>query len=94
MIVVDENRCKGCALCTTVCPKDIIVLADYFTPRGYRPAKLLATPQSCTGCLLSRAGPRQKSCRARGWMSKRTNGTRNTQHIRNASCKTRNIHDP
>ena len=51
-IVVDENRCKGCSLCTTVCPKGIIVLADYFTPRGYRPAKLVATPQTCTGCLL------------------------------------------
>jgi 2-oxoglutarate ferredoxin oxidoreductase subunit delta len=53
-IVVDENRCKGCALCTTVCPKGIIVLADTFTPRGYHPARLMAGAPgaSCTGCLL------------------------------------------
>lgn len=53
-IVVDENRCKGCALCMTVCPKGIIVLADSFTPRGYRPARLVESAQSasCTGCLL------------------------------------------
>ena len=53
-IVVDENRCKGCALCTTVCPKGIIVLADSFTPHGYHPARLVESAQSasCTGCLL------------------------------------------
>ena len=53
-IVVDENHCKGCALCMSVCPKGIIEMADYFTPRGYRPARLV-TPaagdvrKACTG---------------------------------------------
>ncbi len=52
-IVVDENRCKGCELCASVCPKGIIAMADYFTPHGYRPAKLVAsTASTCTGCLL------------------------------------------
>ena len=51
-IVIDASRCKGCELCTSVCPKDLIHLADYFTPRGYRPA-VLDDPQGlCTGCLL------------------------------------------
>jgi len=51
-IVIDENRCKGCELCTTVCPKDIIHMADRFTPRGYHPATLVDPEYICTGCLL------------------------------------------
>ena len=51
-IVIDENRCKGCELCTSVCPKNIIEMADYFTPRGYRPARLVDPNGACTGCLL------------------------------------------
>lgn len=51
-IVINEDRCKGCELCTTVCPKDLIHMADYFTPRGYRPAVLIDPNRVCTGCLL------------------------------------------
>jgi 2-oxoglutarate ferredoxin oxidoreductase subunit delta len=51
-IVIDENRCKGCELCTTVCPKDVIHMADRFTPRGYHPAILEDPEYACTGCLL------------------------------------------
>lgn len=51
-IRIDENRCKGCELCTSVCPKNVIKIADYFTPRGYRPAILVDPTDACTGCLL------------------------------------------
>ncbi len=51
-IVIDDNRCKGCELCTFVCPKKVIDMADYFTPRGYRPARLSDPKGECTGCLL------------------------------------------
>ena len=51
-IVIDASRCKGCELCTSVCPKDLIHLADYFTSRGYRPAVLQDPGGLCTGCLL------------------------------------------
>ncbi len=38
-ILVEEALCKGCELCTTVCPKDVIHMAtDRFTPKGYHPA--------------------------------------------------------
>jgi len=51
-IVIDENRCKGCELCAFVCPKHLIGIADTFTPRGYRPARLDDPRGDCTGCLL------------------------------------------
>lgn len=51
-ITIDENRCKGCELCTSACPKGIIHMADYFTARGYRPARLVDPQEACTGCLL------------------------------------------
>ncbi len=51
-IVIDEQRCKGCALCVTVCPKAVIALADHFTGRGYHPATLRDPDGACTGCVL------------------------------------------
>jgi 2-oxoglutarate ferredoxin oxidoreductase subunit delta len=51
-IKIDENRCKGCELCTSVCPKDLIHMATYFSARGYRPAMLVDPSGQCTGCLL------------------------------------------
>jgi 2-oxoglutarate ferredoxin oxidoreductase subunit delta len=51
-ISIDENRCKGCELCTTVCPKDLIHMSDRFTARGYHPAVLVDPTGACTGCLL------------------------------------------
>jgi 2-oxoglutarate ferredoxin oxidoreductase subunit delta len=51
-IIIDENRCKGCELCVSVCPKGVVHIADHFTPRGYRPAILDDPGGLCTGCLL------------------------------------------
>lgn len=51
-IVIDENRCKGCELCTFVCPKHLIGTVETFTARGYHPARLFDSFEECTGCLL------------------------------------------
>ena len=51
-ITIDENRCKGCELCTNVCPKNLIHMASHFSARGYRPATLVDAGGQCTGCLL------------------------------------------
>ena len=52
-IVVDETYCKGCELCTLVCPKDLIHMAmDRFTPKGYHPAELIDPGEDCTGCAI------------------------------------------
>jgi 2-oxoglutarate ferredoxin oxidoreductase subunit delta len=52
-IVVDDMLCKGCELCTSVCPKDLIHMAmDRFTPKGYHPAELVDPEEACTGCAI------------------------------------------
>jgi 2-oxoglutarate ferredoxin oxidoreductase subunit delta len=49
--VFNEDRCKGCELCTTVCPKKIVVMAKHFNAKGYRPATVIETDK-CIGCAL------------------------------------------
>lgn len=50
-IEVREDRCKGCLLCATVCPKEIITQAERFNPHGYKPAEVKPEVQDqCTGC--------------------------------------------
>jgi 2-oxoglutarate ferredoxin oxidoreductase subunit delta len=51
-VVIDTNRCKGCELCTTVCPQGVLVMAETFNARGYRPVQLVDPEGKCTGCAL------------------------------------------
>ena len=52
MIVVDEDRCKGCGLCVTVCPTRNLRLAeDRFNLKGYRPIEAVDA-EACTGCAV------------------------------------------
>jgi 2-oxoglutarate ferredoxin oxidoreductase subunit delta len=52
-VVVDVNRCKGCEMCTAVCPQDVLHMAlDRFNARGYRPVQLVDPDGKCTGCAL------------------------------------------
>ncbi len=46
-----EERCKGCQLCTAVCPKGIIVMSGSTNELGYHPATVLEQDK-CTGCAL------------------------------------------
>jgi 2-oxoglutarate ferredoxin oxidoreductase subunit delta len=52
-ILIEEALCKGCLLCTTVCPKDLIEIdTARFTPKGYHPAILVDPGADCTGCAI------------------------------------------
>ena len=51
-VTIDSSRCKGCELCTTVCPQHILTMASTFNSRGYRPAQLIDPQGACTGCTL------------------------------------------
>lgn len=44
-----EERCKGCELCTAVCPVKIVVMADRINRRGFRPA-MVVDMQKCIAC--------------------------------------------
>ena len=48
-IVIDTERCKGCRLCITVCPKKNIVVAEESNKSGYFPAQAKNT--DCTACM-------------------------------------------
>ena len=50
-IEVNEMHCKGCSLCVTACPQEVIALdMENLTPKGYHPAHLIA--EGCTGCVI------------------------------------------
>ena len=50
-IFIDEDRCKGCALCMSVCPQEVITMAtDHLNVKGYYPAVLNDPDGNCTGC--------------------------------------------
>lgn len=48
-VIFNEERCKGCELCTTVCPKGIIKMAMRLNNRGYHPAEVI-DQDACISC--------------------------------------------
>ena len=55
-IVFREDRCKGCSLCMTVCPKEIITISPRFNKSGYKVVEVaedrVAECTSCAACAL------------------------------------------
>ena len=47
--VIDNDRCKGCGLCVTVCPKKVLEITDQVNAKGYFPA-FQARPDDCIHC--------------------------------------------
>ena len=49
-VTFDVERCKGCKLCTTVCPKKIVIInTDKLNQKGYHPADVLEM-EKCIVC--------------------------------------------
>ena len=46
---IDEDRCKGCGLCVSVCPKNVLEIAGRVNTKGYFPA-FQARPEDCIFC--------------------------------------------
>ena len=50
LVKFNEERCKGCELCISVCPKKILTLhKTKFNSKGYHPA-CVTDVDSCIGC--------------------------------------------
>jgi 2-oxoglutarate ferredoxin oxidoreductase subunit delta len=48
-IKISEEVCKGCALCVTACPKNILRLSAKSNKNGYFPLEIFK-PEECIGC--------------------------------------------
>lgn len=49
-VIFEENRCKGCELCTTVCPVNIVVMnKSKINVKGYHPATV-DEMEKCIAC--------------------------------------------
>ncbi|MTI84138.1 MAG: 4Fe-4S dicluster domain-containing protein [Firmicutes bacterium] len=44
-----EERCKGCELCTAVCPKGLLAMSKHINAMGFHPAAITDMDQ-CNGC--------------------------------------------
>ena len=49
-VTFNTDRCKGCELCTTVCPKQIVIMdMEHINRKGYHPASV-SDMEQCIGC--------------------------------------------
>ena len=49
-VTFQEEKCKGCGLCMTFCPKHILQMAPVrINAKGYHPAECIDQSQ-CIGC--------------------------------------------
>ena len=52
-IVIDEQLCKGCGLCTIACPHHLIEMSKELNKHGFLPAVISAEAMlRCTGCTF------------------------------------------
>jgi len=58
LVLVDESRCLGCALCAVVCPFDAIT----FYPLAGGPGEEVPVAVKCDGCVERRAGGEAPAC--------------------------------
>jgi 2-oxoglutarate ferredoxin oxidoreductase subunit delta len=55
-ITIERERCKGCYLCISVCPNEVIIVSQSLNQQGYYPAELKKgndnEGKACIGCAM------------------------------------------
>ncbi len=54
-IEIDRELCKGCYLCISVCPQEVIITSEKSNQKGYFPAEYLSDGnkgKTCIACSL------------------------------------------
>ena len=50
-ITIDRELCKGCYLCLSVCPKEVITKSERLNQKGYYPAKFEEDEEKGKMCI-------------------------------------------
>lgn len=51
-LTFQTDRCKGCGLCVSACPKGLIAIArDKINQKGHHPAEI-TDQEKCVGCAF------------------------------------------
>ena len=48
-IIVDIEKCKGCEVCISACPTEVIAMHKDVNGKGFH-YSYMANPEACTGC--------------------------------------------
>lgn len=51
-LVIDVEKCKGCELCISACPPNVLVMSGDVNGTGYRYPQLTPGCTGCTACQL------------------------------------------
>jgi len=51
LLQIEKDWCKGCEICTSFCPKDLLRMSEDLNASGFHYAELVE-PEACTGCGL------------------------------------------
>lgn len=50
-ITIDRECCKGCYLCISVCPNEVITISRSLNQQGYYPVETLEKDKDGRGCI-------------------------------------------
>ena len=50
-IEIDQELCKGCEICISFCPEDVISVSNKWNASGYLPV-VFNDSGECTGCAI------------------------------------------
>ena len=51
-VTINQDRCKGCGLCVSVCPRKVLALdTAKLNRKGYNPSAPVR-PEDCIGCAM------------------------------------------